>query len=157
MATSAELIGVNTTEIAKLEQFFGIQFPANYQLFLQHFGRSAGMLSPWMAIYFDDLKEMREQFDFLVASQGETITLPDTALIIGNWESVFDFIICNQDDDPAVFRIDLCADDAGQFRRYSESYSEHLENMINTSDATSLPSDFFEDDHLLPADDIIQY
>jgi hypothetical protein len=157
VAHKSELVGVNNTEIQSLEKYFGLAFPSCYRQFLHNFGRSAGLLSPWMAIYFDDLKEIRDQFECLSAASALPSNLPPNALLIANWESVFDFVICNDCDDPPVYRIDLYQPDPSNLRVYSPLYSEYLENLINTTDTNALPSDFFEDEVLDSVGDTIHY
>ncbi|MBC6907228.1 SMI1/KNR4 family protein [Saccharophagus sp. K07] len=157
VARKSELIGVSDAEIQSLENHFSLTFPASYREFLRSFGRSAGFLSPWMAIYFDDLKEIREQFDCLVAAGNLKFHLPENALLIANWESVFDFIVCNETADPPVYRIDIYQTDRANLRIYAESYSEYLQNMIETADASALPSDFFEDETVEALNDTIHY
>src|SRR5690606_18240639 len=116
-----------------------------------------GLLSPWMAIYFDDLKEIRDQFDCLIAASALPFNLPAKALLIANWESVFDFIVCDGRADPPVYRVDLYQSDRSNFRVYAKSYSAYLENLIQTADINALPSDFFEDDAVEALNDTIQY
>lgn len=158
VAHKSELVGVRDTEIQSLEKFFGLTFPSSYRQFLRSFGRSAGFLSPWMAIYFDDLKEIRDQFDCLVAADALPFNLPAKTLLIANWESVFDFIVCDGRDDPPVYRIDLYKADRSQFRVYAKSYSEYLENLIATTDTNALPGDFFEEQEALDIlNDTISY
>lgn len=157
VADKSELVGVSDTEIQSLENYFGLTFPACYHQFLRSFGRSAGFLSPWMAIYFDDLKEIRDQFDGLVAASDLSFNLPANALLIANWESVFDFLVCDGSDDPPVYRIDLYQVDRSNLRTYSSRYSEYLENLIQTTDTNALPSDFFEDEVLDGIGDTIHY
>jgi hypothetical protein len=157
VAHKSELVGVSDTEIQSLEIYFGLAFPACYRQFLRSFGRSAGFLSPWMAIYFDDLKEIRDQFDCLAAASALPFNLPPGTLLIANWESVFDFLICDNSDDPPVYRIDLYQTDRSNLRTYSPCYSEYLENLINTTDTNALPSDLFEDEVLDHVGDTIHY
>ncbi len=157
VAHKADLIGVSDAQIQSLEQHFGVKFPLSYRQFLRHFGRSAGFLSPWMAIYFDDLKEIRDQFDCLLAADKKPFTLPAKAMFIGNWESVFDYILCDGRDDPEVYRIDLYQPERNHRRVYAKSYSAYLENLVKTADTHALPSDFFEDEALDVLDDQIHY
>jgi hypothetical protein len=157
VAHKSDLVGVSEAQILDLEKYFGLHFPRTYRQFLRHFGRSAGLLSPWMAIYFDDLKEIREQFNCLIAADRHPFALPDKALLIGNWESVFDYLLCDGTDDPEVHRIDLYQTDLLQGRVYAKSYSAYLENLIKTADTHSLPSDLFDDEMLGVLDDTIHY
>jgi hypothetical protein len=157
VARKSDLVGVSEAEIRELEKHFGLSFPRTYRQFLHNFGRSAGFLSPWMAIYFDDLKEIREQFDCLIAADRHPFVLPKNALLIANWESVFDYLICDANDDPEVRRIDLYQADVEQGRIYAKSYSAYLENLINTADTDSLPSDLYDDEALGVLDDSIHY
>ncbi|MCR6650706.1 MAG: SMI1/KNR4 family protein [Cellvibrionaceae bacterium] len=158
VARKSELVGVSDTEVRSLEHYFGLSFPSSYRQFLRSFGRSAGFLSPWMAIYFDDLKEIRDQFDCLVAADGLHFNLPAKTLLIANWESVFDFIVCDGQENPPVYRIDLYKVDHSQFRVYAQSFGEYLENLITTTDTNALPSDFFEEHEALDLlNDTIHY
>jgi hypothetical protein len=156
IARRADLVGVSDAEIQRLEQYFGVTFPASYRQFLGAFGRSAGLLSPWMAIYFDDLKEIREQFLGLLAADNFQYQLPENALLIANWESVFDFIICDDNANPAVYRFDLFQSDAAHYRLYANCFSRYLENLIENADSDILPKDFFADEDV-PSDDRLIY
>jgi hypothetical protein len=158
VAQKSELVGVSDEEIRSLELYFGLTFPSSYREFLRSFGRSAGFLSPWMAIYFDDLKEIRDQFECLVAADGLRFSLPAKTLLIANWESVFDFIVCTDQDNPQVYRLDLYQTDSSHFRVYAKSFGEYLENLIATTDTNALPSDFFEEHEALDIlNDTIHY
>lgn len=157
VARKSDLVGVSEAEILELEKHFGLVFPKVYRQFLRNFGRSAGFLSPWMAIYFDDLKEIREQFDCLIAADRHPFVLPEKALLIGNWESVFDYLLCDGNPDPAVHRIDLYQTDQTAGRVYAKTYSAYLENLIKTADTQSLPNDLFDDETLSELDDSIHY
>lgn len=145
IASNSDLVGVTEQEIRALEGHFGVKLPQSYQAFLSHMGRSAGYLSPWMAIYFDDLKEIREQFDLLNATLTTPATLPSHALIIANWESVFDFIVCGASDDPEVYRLDLCHEGIPNAKCYAPAYSEYLLNMARSANINEIPSDLLED------------
>lgn len=157
VAKSSDLIGVTEKDIQSLEEYLGAPVPLSYQEFLRHMGRSAGYLSPWMAIYFDDLKEIREQFDLLNATLATPATLPPYALIIANWESVFDFFICNGNNDPEILRIDLCHESGPHQKSYAPSYSQYLENLVRSANTQEIPNDLLEDDEQTYAEDIISY
>lgn|GEM_PF-1916281 len=157
IARKSDLVGVSEAQILNLEKYFTLSFPRTYREFLRNFGRSAGLLSPWMAIYFDDLKEIRDQFDCLIAADGHSFTLPEKALLIGNWESVFDYLVCDGRDDPEVYRVDLYQAEVPHARLYAKSYSAYLENMIKTADISALPADLLEDEALSLIDDSIRY
>ncbi len=155
VATTNDLVGVSEQEIQVLEEYFQLAFPKSYRQFLTAFGRSAGFLSPWVAIYYDDLKEIRDTFDLYLA-QGLEYQLPDGALIIANIENTFDFIQCKGDHDPSVYRVDF-RDEPPLSKRLSVSFSDYLEHLVNTSDARALPQDFFDDDMDDNVNDLINY
>jgi hypothetical protein len=157
IARKTDLVGVSDREIQALERLWGLRFPEVYRQFLREFGRSAGKLSPWLAIYFDDLKEIKEQFLGLVALESSQLILPQDALLIANWESVFDFIRCNGLDDPQVFRVDLYSAQRYKIRLYAHSFSDYLENLIETSEADILPSEFFSEQDILSPEDMLVY
>lgn len=157
IAKPEDLVGVPDEEILNLERHFDLTFPTTYRQFLARFGRSAGYLSPWMAIYYDDLKEIREQYELMAETNPGSPDLPAQALIIGNWESIFDFIVCDQGEDPEVYRIELCDTNNSTCRCYSASYSSYLENMVKTADTTSISGDFFEQEIDALAEDIITF
>jgi SMI1 / KNR4 family (SUKH-1) len=158
VASASELLGVAARDIRVLENQFGITLPESYRLFLSHMGRSAGHLSPWMAIYFDDLKEIKEQFALLNATLNSPVVLPANALLIAHWESIFDYIVCDGNDDPEVFRVDLCPEGTPTSRSYAPSYSQYLNNLALTANIYEIPADLLED---LPvqhfAEDTINY
>lgn len=145
VAKEAELVGMPNNDIQFLEKQLNLTFPQTYVQFLQNFGHSAGYLSPWMAIYFDDLKKIRSQYELLCATQSKSHKLEANVLIIGNWESIFDYIICDGQPDPVVYRLDLYNLDASNPREYTKNYSEYLQNMVESADSASIPYDFFGD------------
>lgn len=158
VAESCDLVGVSEQEVTSLEAYFGLRFPEAYRQYLLTFGRSAGYLSPWMAFYFDDLKEIRDQFDLLNIAQNNPVTLPEKNLLIANWESIFDFLVCDGQDNPPVFRVDLFDDGGASCRCYAPSFSEYLEKVVRSTDHGGLPQDFFDrqfDESM--ADDLIKY
>lgn len=159
VAQQKDLVGVAPSSIQALEAHFGVQLPQAYHTFLLKMGRSAGYLSPWMAIYFDDLKEIREQFDFLNATLEKPITLPPNAFIIANWESVFDYFICGEQNDPAVFRVDLCKNiPSRDHNLYATSYSDYLNNLVQNANNNEIPTDLLEDGSAdLLTEDVINF
>lgn len=154
VATPKDLVGVTEKEIKQLESHFKLEFPKAYRQYLTHFGRSAGLLSPWMAIYFDDLKEIREIFDLYVA-QGLGIKLPKDALLVANFENTFDFILCNGAHDPAVYRVDFRQEKPSS-AKHSPNFSSYLENLVKNSDISALPQDILDDDCEF-LDDLMNY
>lgn len=144
VASNQDLVGVSEQEIQTLEQHFGVEFPKAYRQYLSSFGRSAGYLSPWMAIYFDDLKEIRETFELYV-EQGFSFKLPAGALIIANFENTFDFFICKGSHDPAVYRVDFRQENPSA-KKFAPSFSYYLDNLVKISDTSTLPEDLFGDD-----------
>lgn len=157
VAKNSDLVGVTEKDIQSLERHFGLQLPLSYRTFLRHMGRSAGQLSPWMAIYFDDLKEIREQFDLLNATLDAPTALPAKALIIANWESVFDFLVCSDNSDPEVLRLDLCHEGGPYLKSYAPSLSVYLTNLARSANSIEIPDDLLEDNEPTFAEDIISY
>lgn len=158
VAQPRDLVGVSEQEIQTLESHFGLRFPRVYRDYLLTFGRSAGFLSPWMAFYFDDLKEIRDQFDLLNIAHNSPVKLPERSLLIANWESVFDFILCDAEDDPTVFRLDLFNDGGVSSRQYAPSFGKYLEKVVQSTESGGLPQDFFDqqmEESLL--EDLIKY
>lgn len=154
IAQEHELIGISLSEMLTLEEYFGLVFPQAYRTFLKQFGRSAGLLSPWMAMYFDDLKEIRETFDIQAKQLKKAPRLPRKALLISHWESVYDFIICGKDQDPEVFRIDLTQ--GGKPKLHSPSYSQYLLTLVENASPAPRLGELGVDECLLP-NDSIQY
>lgn len=157
LAKSSELIGVSSQEMQSLEHFFSLEFPFAYRLFLSHFGRSAGFLSPWMAIYYDDLKEIRENFDNLNRNRLIKFSLPKAALLIANCESTFDFLLCDEGEDPSVYRLELGGQGDIKAQLYAQCFSSYLENLILTSEHGEMPEELILDDGFIPLDDVIHY
>lgn len=155
IARRSELVGVSQTELQALEEFFGLVFPKAYRNYLRQFGRSAGYLSPWMAIYFDDLKEIKESFLEQSAALRNPLRLPAKSLLIAQRESVFDLILCKGHSDPVVFRLNLAQPKV--IRRVANSFSQYLHNMITSAAADSGVEEFATDDYLLPAEDRIRF
>lgn len=157
VAQKQDLIGVSDCQITELEAFFDLRFPTAYRKYLLAFGRSAGYLSPWLAIYFDDLKEIREQFELLNITHNNAARLPQDTLLIANWESVFDYLICDGAEDPIVYRLDLCGAQGPSSRRYASCFSEYLEKLVRSTDTAGLPQDFFEEQSDEGHEDLIRY
>lgn len=155
VATSKDLVGVSDAEIKKLEQYFGLNFPKAYRQYLKSFGRSAGFLSPWMAIYYDDLKEIRETFELYLA-QGLSYKLPANSLLIANFENTFDFINCKGAHDPAVYRVDF-REEKPRAVKFAPSYSVYLENLVKSSNETSIPNEILEYDEYEVLDDLMNF
>lgn len=156
IAKSSDLVGVSEREIGRMEAQLDIHFPAAYRQYLLRFGRSAGFLSTWMAIYFDDLEEIREAFEQLNREYVEAIVLPRNALLISNLDSVFDYLFCDGSADPEVFRIDMRGDNGAFCEKYAESFSAYIERLILNADAEKLHGDSdFADFEACRDDDIL--
>lgn len=156
IAKPADLIGVSSEEIRKLEADLGLQFPTAYRAYLRSFGRSAGLLTPWMAIYFDDLKEVREEFETQNAQLARPLKLPENALLIAHCEQIFDLIPCGKSEDPPVYRTDLSSEDRVMPTQLAERFSDYLEQLITTSQQVEFYLDSTEELEI-PAEDLIRY
>lgn len=143
LAGPRDLVGVSEPEIRALEAFFDVSLPGAYRLFLSQFGRSAGFLSPWVAMYFDDLKEIRETFDGLVA-KGVKFELPKQAFIIANFDSTFDFFVCGNHHNPEVHRVNLRCQHP-YTKTYATSFTAWLETVALTSKAIKIPDDLYDE------------
>lgn len=155
LATAKDLVGVGDDEIQQLERCFQLEFPKAYRQFLRSFGRSAGFLSPWVAIYFDDLKEIKETFALYLA-QGLKYRLPSQALLIANFENTFDFLLCQGAHDPAVYRVDF-REEAPTAKKFAPSFSAYLESLVVHSDQTSLPQELLEYEEYEVLDDLMNF
>lgn len=155
VATAGDLVGVNESEIKQLEQQLHLTFPKVYRQYLITFGRSAGYLSPWMAIYFDDLKEIRETFD-LYQAQGFDFELPAKALLIANFENTFDFIVCDGSHDPEVYRVDFRCDQPSAIA-YKKHFSGYLESLVTSDNNHAIPQELLDYEALEVMDDLINY
>ena len=156
VASASDLVGVGLQEIADMEAYFALAFPQSYREFLMTAGRSAGFLSPWMAFYFDDLKEIHSQFETLNRQRETPIELPENALLIASCESVFDYIVCADTDNPAVYRFDLFTEPKPRTKRVAANYVSYLKKLVESSDSIGIPEDFFEDGVEF-LDDVINY
>ena len=140
VASRKDLVGVSLTEIQTLQQHLGIKFPTSYSQFLQAFGRSAGLLSPWRAIYFDDLLEIREEFETRLTQLAKPFDLPSEALIIAQAEELFDYLFCDGSEDPPVYRIKLLPDSAF-CERCAPAFSDYLEALVMAQDQEAVWDD----------------
>lgn len=160
IAHRRDLVGVPDAEIRRLEAHLGLRFPDVYREYLLTFGRSAGFLTPWMAIYFDDLKEIRDLFDqFNATKHVESnfgFLLPADALLIANCESVFDFLICHKAANPPVIRVDFSSEIVRP-KPIAASFTTYLEYLVNSSDTTGFPDEVYDDAELDLQDDIINF
>jgi hypothetical protein len=148
VAQRSDLVGVPLADIKAMEIYLNRKFPVAYIQFLHLFGRSAGFLSGWAAVYFDDLKEIAEEFDLQKAmTDGNTDAfLPNDGLLIAHYNNSFDYLLCDGSADPQVFRITF-AEDGAQCRRFSSSFSEYLETMIeNAAEGKGRVEPFFIDE-----------
>ncbi len=155
IATQVDLVGVNERDIQSLEAHFNVALPETYRQYLRQFGRSAGFLLPWLAIYYDDLKEIREMYDLCI-EQGIAFRLPAKAFIVGSFDSTFDFFVCNDSHDPAVYRVDF-RQKSPKAEKYAPSFAKYLELLVKNSESDSIPSDFLADREDESFDDVISY
>lgn len=156
IAKPSDLIGVSSEEIRKMESDLGLQFPTAYRAYLRSFGRSAGLLTPWMAIYFDDLKEIRAEFRAQNAELSRPLKLPDNALLVAHCEQVFDLIPCGKNEDPPVYRTDLASENGIMPTQQAEHFSDYLEQLIYNSQRVEFPLDPL-DELDIPNEDLIRY
>lgn len=129
VAQPHDLVGVPLTEIKVMEAFFGLRFPASYVHFLHRCGRSAGHLSGWAAIYFDDLKEIAEEFEFHKTMINSELLLPSSGLLIAHYNQSFDYMICDGTTEPTIYRITF-NEGSAHCERFANNHSEYLEGMI---------------------------
>jgi hypothetical protein len=132
VARHQDLVGVSASEINQMQQRLGIQFPTSYTLFLKSFGRSAGILSPWKAIYFDDLTEIREEFNERLAYLNPPFEVPSETLVIAQAEDIFDYLFCDGHEDPPVYRIMLLPESAF-CEPCAPSFTAYLELLVLAS------------------------
>ncbi len=130
IASPSDLVGVSEKEIKKFEKKTKLSLPAAYKSYLTQFGRSAGMLSTWMAIYFDDLDEIKEAFETINTMEESAIELAENALLITQMGTYFDYILCGESDDPSVYRIELNNRTGAFCEKCAEKFSAYLEQLI---------------------------
>ncbi|RYZ81552.1 MAG: SMI1/KNR4 family protein [Moraxellaceae bacterium] len=145
VATPRDLVGVCAQEIQKLQQRLGVVFPASYSQFLQTCGRSAGLLSPWVAFYFDDLIEIREEFDERLAALADPFEVPANALVFAQADDVFDYLFCDDSEDPPVYRLNFLAD-SPSCECCALTFSAYLEALVVASDREQWLDDLVEDE-----------
>ena len=130
VAQAKDLVGVPLADIRALENYFGLKFPACYVQFLHKCGRSAGHLAGWAAMYFDDLKEIAEEFEFHTTLTNVALPLPDPGLLIAHYGQYFDYLVCDGSAEPAIFRITFDPKDGAQCERFADNYGHYLEAII---------------------------
>ena len=136
IATRAELVGVPNAEILALENQWSIKVPRAYRQFLLRCGRSAGYLSPWAALYFDDLKEIRDAYECQWSQRASpatpTLPTPGHCLFIAHHEQTFDYLNPGRSADPEVWRV--CFNDAPPtVTLVAASFSRYLNSQIEAS------------------------
>lgn len=151
VANERDLVGVCDKEIQALERRLGLSFPDSYKQFLHLCGRSAGHISPWVALYFDDLMEIREEFFERLAQAALPLNLSSDVLIIAQAEEVFDFLYCDGSDDPPVYRINFQAQPPTLMCQ-AQAYSLYLEAVVIASDRDNWLDDLADDDTYAVAD-----
>lgn len=129
VAKPNDFVGVPLSEVRAMERYFSVKFPAVYVQFLHRCGRSAGYLSGWWSIYFDDLKEIANDFAQTSEKRELATALPEKGIFIANQGLVFDYLICNGESDPAVWRVDYSTTHV-VCEEYATRYSEYLEAFI---------------------------
>lgn len=139
IAQQEDLVGVSLEEMQTMQEHFGVEFPASYVQFLYTCGRSAGHLAGWGSIYFDDLKEIAEDFtqycSCSAASSHNANKLPTKALLIAHYEGCFDYIICDTPE-PQVFRIGFNNEQANHCL-LANSFNDYLKLMIKAKAKTN--------------------
>ncbi|WP_054114017.1 SMI1/KNR4 family protein [Marinagarivorans algicola] len=150
IAQLGDFVGVPSTEIQAMELHFNLQFPTAYRAFLGACGRSAGHLAGWSSIYFDDLKEIAEEFDFhwTTFKSGQPCAdspLPPQALLIAHYDSHFDYLICDASD-TAIYRLSF-NDTCISTYTFSDSFETYMESMIlAAADSSGQIAPFFIDE-----------
>lgn len=156
VAKKLDLVGVSLAEIRKMEAYFDLRFPEIYVQFLYSFGRSAGKLSDWTAIYFDDLKEIAEAYEFQQIMSDTPYPLKENALVFAHYDTHFDYIVCSEITDPPVYRVTFSSPEAQSSSQsnapttgtnasrdeqlspnhvqFSASFSQYLEAMIRNAE-----------------------
>lgn len=140
VAKPSDFVGVPLAEVRSMERHFAVKFPAIYVQFLHHCGRSAGFLSGWWSIYFDDLKEIAQDFADISKAREAVTELPPNGVFIANQGLVFDYLLCNGEHDPAVWRVDFSNSNL-VCEEYAASYSDYLETFIRSATAKAVALD----------------
>lgn len=145
VANPPDLVGVCAEEIARLQERLGLIFPASYQQFLLTCGRSAGLLSPWVAFYFDDLVEIREEFNERLGELIDPFEVPANALVFAQADAIFDYFFCDGSEDPPVFRLNFQTQNPS-CERCAASFSAYLEALVLASDKDQWLDELGEDE-----------
>ncbi len=146
VAQTTDLVGVPLADIHTLEKQFERRFPATYIQFLHLCGRSAGRLAGWASLYFDDLKEIAEEFEFQRCLVQSTLLLPINAHLIGQHDSHFDYFLCDGNDDPEVYRISF-VEEGLHCMRFASSFTSYLENLTRFASNNAMSFEpFYIDD-----------
>ena len=145
VAGPRDLVGVCAQEIQSLQRRLGVIFPVSYSQFLQTCGRSAGLLSPWVAFYFDDLLEIRDEFNERLAALDAPFDMPSNALVFAQADNIFDYLFCDGSEDPPVYRLNFLAD-SPSCECCAPAFSVYLEALVVASDREQWLDDLVEDE-----------
>ncbi|BDM63877.1 hypothetical protein NFHSH190041_13290 [Shewanella sp. NFH-SH190041] len=143
LANESEIQGVDLSDIDFLESKFCIHIPDFYKEFLITLGRCGGVLARKQIFLFQDLMYIKTLFDEMLNDDEIDLTLPPASLLVFNFESTFDYIICNVNKkDPVVYRIDLHTDSGISQTKLYDNFSDYLHNLVMTTGVKTLPSAF---------------
>ncbi|MDA8743273.1 SMI1/KNR4 family protein [Rubripirellula amarantea] len=108
VASSDDLVGCTSREIARLEARYSIALPKSYRWYLSTMGKRSGRLftHDHMAVYFDHVFEMTDQLrrEAIDDPDEPYVELPDDALVIaGRLAEQYQFIRCGDSMDSPVW------------------------------------------------------
>ena len=157
VAQAHDLVGVPLAEIHAMESHFNVKFPVTYIQFLHSCGRSAGHLGGWTAFYFDDLKEIAEEFDFQRAIAQSDELIASNTLLIAQFDTYFDYFLCDGQADPEVYRIRFSHEGTAHCERFAPSFTAYINQLIlSASNDTKYIDPFYIDEcGNMVADDLV--
>ena len=103
IATSSTIRGCTAKEIETLEKQSGVKLPESYKGFLARFGKQAGQFFTGEDCFYDRLRNLRADAEFLLKENNEPFTLPQDIFVFSMHQGYeFLFFSTNAGDNPPV-------------------------------------------------------
>lgn len=132
------LAGCTADEIAVVRSHFSHELPLAYEEFLRLAGKGAGRLFCGSEIYYPKLLGLQNAAKELLIENGETLSLPDEAIVFYMHQGYeLCFLIPNTEDPPVFQYVEGQPGFSNPWGKFSEflkdSIAEHLKEWPNLS------------------------
>ncbi|WP_298892459.1 SMI1/KNR4 family protein [uncultured Psychroserpens sp.] len=131
----SNLKGLNSCQIKKIEQFYNVQLPKEYKIFLSEMGYDAGDFMRGEDCFYDRIFELREYATDLLEEDGSDFKLEQEHYVFYSHQGyIFAFFDTSKDNSEIYYYTEGDMHPTIKYSNFESFLKDYYENMQNDGD-----------------------